>query len=239
MASSSRQGSPRRAVWGLLDRRERWSLSSRGWSIIALAFLLSGTLCLRGLYPFLAVTHRVDTDVLVVEGWIHQYAIHAAAEEFRNNPYRRIFTTGGPVVGTGRYINDFYTSASVGADLLKRAGIPEQSLRIVPSRVMDRDRTYSSAIAFRDWLREHEPSVNGINVLTEDAHARRTRLLFSEALGDHIKVGIISVANPDYDAPHWWRYSEGVRDVIGETIAYIYARFFFGHFARSQRAFLR
>ena len=52
-------------------------------------------------------------------------------------------------------------------------------------------------------------------------------------------VGIIAVPNPDYDSKHWWRYSEGVKDVISEGAAYVYARFFFwplgeqtrGHYA--------
>jgi hypothetical protein len=40
-------------------------------------------------------------------------------------------------------------------------------------------------------------------------------------------VGIIAVPNPDYDAQRWWRYSEGLKDVISESFAYLYARFFF------------
>ena len=40
-------------------------------------------------------------------------------------------------------------------------------------------------------------------------------------------VGIIAVANADYNPKQWWRYSDGVREVIGESIAYIYAKFFF------------
>jgi uncharacterized SAM-binding protein YcdF (DUF218 family) len=98
---------------------------------------------------------------------------------------------------------------------------------MVPSRVMDRDRTYSSAVALRDWFQGHHLSVQGINVVTEDVHARRTRLLFQEALGKDVTVGIIAVPNPDYDSAHWWRYSEGVRDVLAEAIAYVYAKFFF------------
>jgi hypothetical protein len=35
------------------------------------------------------------------------------------------------------------------------------------------------------------------------------------------------VPNPDYDAKHWWQYSEGVRDVLSEGVAYLYAKFFF------------
>ena len=65
------------------------------------------------------------------------------------------------------------------------------------------------------------------NVLTEDPHARRTWLLFREAFGRENQIGIISAKNPDYDAAHWWRYSEGVRGVIDETTAYLYAKFLF------------
>ena len=177
------------------------------------------------IHPFLAVTHRVNTNVLVVEGWIPRYGIRGGAEEFRTGSYQRIFTTGGPV--EGGYTNDYNTSASVGAENLKRFGVPDDLVEMVPSRVTARERTYSSAVALRDWLREHNTPVYSINVLTEDAHARRTRLLFHEAFGKGVTVGIIAVANPDYESTQWWRYSDGVREVIGESIAYVYARFFF------------
>lgn len=69
--------------------------------------------------------------------------------------------------------------------------------------------------------------VGSINVVTEGVHARRTRLLFQEAFGNRVQVGIIAVPNPDYASGRWWLYSEGVRDVIGEGIAYVYARLLF------------
>jgi uncharacterized SAM-binding protein YcdF (DUF218 family) len=163
----------------------------------------------------------------VVEGWIPEYAIRAAVKEFQTNHYQRVFTTGGPVEGTGGYINDFYTSASVGADLLKKCGLPDERLQMVPSRVMDRDRTYGSAVALRTWLREHNTPVSAINVVTEDLHARRTRLLFQRALGKNVQVGIIAVANADYPANRWWHYSHGLKNVVSESAAYLYARLFF------------
>jgi uncharacterized SAM-binding protein YcdF (DUF218 family) len=106
-------------------------------------------------------------------------------------------------------------------------GIHEEFLQRVPRRTMDRDRTYSSAVELRNWFREHNLSVQSINVVTEGVHARRTRLLFQEAFGNSVAVGVIAIPNPDYEARHWWRYSEGVREVIGEIVAYIYARFFY------------
>jgi uncharacterized SAM-binding protein YcdF (DUF218 family) len=188
--------------------------------------LFAAFLFLWRVYPFLAVTHRVDTNVLVVEGWVHEYAIRAAVEEFREGSYQRVLTTGGPVEGSGGYINDYHTNASVGADLLKKYGLSDESVQMVPSRIMDRNRTYGSAVALRNWFREHNMPVRSINVLTEDLHARRTRLLFEKALGD-VVVGVIAVANPDYDSRHWWRYSQGVKDVSIEAIAYVYAELLF------------
>lgn len=221
------QAAPPYAMWGLVYRKERWSLSWRGRLILASVLLLIGALIFEGVYPFLAITHRVNANILVVEGWIHEYAIRAAVKEFQSNHYEHVFATGGPVVGSGGYINDFYTSASVGADLLRKNGLANGSVQEVPSRVMDRDRTYGSALALRNWFDDHNVPVRSVNVLTEDLHARRTRLLFEEAFGKNVTVGIIAVPNPDYDARRWWHYSDGVREVIGESIAYIYAKFFF------------
>jgi uncharacterized SAM-binding protein YcdF (DUF218 family) len=217
----------RRGLWGLLNRKERWALSWRGWLVLALALLLVGALCIKNVYPFLAITHRVNANILVVEGWIHEYAIRAAVKEFQSNHYQRVFTTGGPVVGSGGYINDFHTSASVGADLLRKNGLANGSVQMVPSRMMGRDRTYGSAVALRTWFRDHNMAVPGINIVTEDLHARRSRLLFQKAFGKDVQVGIIAVANVDYPANRWWHYSEGLKDVVSEFAAYLYARLLF------------
>ena len=226
-ASRLAQPEPPRALWGLLNRKERWSLSWRGRLVVASALLLAGALIFKSVYPFLAITHRVNANILVVEGWIHEYAIRAAVKEFQSNQYQRVFTTGGPVVGSGGYINDFYTSASVGADLLKKTAFQMDRLQMVPSRVMDRDRTYGSAVALRNWFRDHNMAVSGIDVVTEDVHARRTRLLFQKAFGKDVQVGIIAVANVDYPANRWWHYSQGLKNVVSEFAAYLYARLFF------------
>jgi|SRR5215471_3260944 len=218
---------PRRVVLGLFSRKERWGFSWKGRLLILLLLIGLATCFFYDLHPFLAVTRRVDSDVLVVEGWVHQYAVRAAINEFNAGHYQRLFTTGGPIVGMGGYTNDYNTSASVCAGRLKAEGFSPDLIQMVPSRVSDRDRTYSAARALRDWFSDHHATVQGINVVTEDVHARRSRLLFQQAFGAEVKVGIIAIPNPDYDAKQWWRYSEGVRDVISETVAYLYAKLFF------------
>ena len=221
---SEREG---RRFGGLLVRRYRWVLSFKAKLLILLGLLVLGVILLFRIYPFLALTEPIDANFLVVEGWIHPYAIEAGAAEFRDHHYRQIFTTGGPVVGKGGYINDYQTSASVGADLLKKTGISDDLVQMVPSHIIGRDRTYSSAIALRDWFRRHGIQAQSLNIVTEGAHARRTRLLFEKALGPDVKVGVISVPSPDFDARRWWLYSEGLEDVVEEGIGYVYAKLLF------------
>lgn len=212
---------------GLLVHRPRWSLSGRGKIALGIVIMLIVLGWLLGIYPFLAPTQKLEAQMLVVEGWVPHYGMKSAITEFKSGGYQRLFTTGGPVTGMGGYTNDYNTSAGIGAGLLKTLGMDATHLQMVPSRVFSRDRTYASAVALHEWFRVHHPAERSINVMTTDVHARRTQLLFQKAFGQDVQVGIISVPNPDYDATRWWRYSEGVRDVLGETIAYLYAKFFF------------
>ena len=88
-------------LWGILIRRERWGLSLCGRLILWAAIILAFFLFWLRFYAFLAVTHRVNANVLVVEGWVHEYAIRTAVREFRSNSYQQVFATGGPVEETG------------------------------------------------------------------------------------------------------------------------------------------
>jgi hypothetical protein len=63
-----------------------------------------------------------------------------------------------------------------------------------------------------------------MDVITLGPHARRSRLLYQKAFGNAVSLGVISLADPAYDSRYWWRSSEGVREVWGEAVAYLYAR---------------
>jgi uncharacterized SAM-binding protein YcdF (DUF218 family) len=200
-----------------------------------MVFLLGFGIFVFEIHPFLAETRPVESKIMVVEGWLNEFSLRQVAKEFKDGNYRQIYTTGGPVEGSGRYESDPMTLASVAAGRLKKFGVPPECVQMVPSRVVDRDRTFGSAVALRNWFDEHKTSVRNFNLFTEGPHARRSQLLFQEAFGSEAKVGVIAISSPDYDAKHWWHYSEGVRAIIGETIAYAYAEFFFHPTAAEKR----
>jgi hypothetical protein len=214
-------------LFGLMVRKERWGLSWRGRIVAILLILVVGIWWILSIHSFLAVTRPVDTRILVVEGWVSNYGLKGAINEYHSGHYQYVFATGGPMSGMGASSSIYDTDAYRTAELLRKAGIPDTVVHCVPCPFIGRNRTYNSALTLKNWFRDHNMTVQSFNVLTEDAHARRTWMLFKEAFGKDVQIGIISVPDPDYDAKHWWRSSEGVRGVIDETIAYVYARFFF------------
>src|SRR5438094_7971550 len=94
-------GHPPRKVWGIFTRKERWGLSWQGWSIVFAGVLLTSCVFLFRVYPFLAVTHRTSANVLVVEGWVHEYAIRAGVDDVRHGSCHSVFSIVVPVVAPG------------------------------------------------------------------------------------------------------------------------------------------
>ncbi len=210
----------------LLRRRQCLVPTWRGLVLAAgLAGLLAWTAALN-VMPFLAGSEAAPGGVLVVEGWAPDYVLAEAAAEFRRQRYERLFVTGGPVE-RGALLQDYPDFASLGAATLLRMGMPAGAVEAVPASAVIGDRTYASAMALRSRLLARGPLPGAVHVLSHGAHARRTRLLFQAALGDAVRVGITAVPDRDFDPDRWWASSEGVRSVIGETIAYAYARFLF------------
>ena len=97
----------------------------------------------------------------------------------------------------------------------------------VPITIYPRkDRTYYKALEVKKRLNEEGFTRLSIDVVSSGVHARRTWLLFEKAFPS-VDVGVIAITPNSYDTSRWWLFSEGVRNVISESIAYLYARFIF------------
>lgn len=220
--------SPRRqqALGGLFVRRERWSLSVAGKLVVFLVFVLSGIFLMRGLYSFLAVTSPVSSKVLVVEGWMPTYMVEQVARQYQIGKYEKVLLVRPLLKGRNKYESGENVAHYL-ADTLVELGIPQDRVEIVFHEPSHKDRTYQSALAIKQWLQDHNDSAKAINVATLGPHARRSRLLFEKALEGKLTVGVIALNDQTYDGDHWWRSSEGVRDVPFEFVAYCYVRFLF------------
>lgn len=214
---------------GLLVRREAWVLSWRARILLTLLLIAAAAGWVKVVYPFLALTERVPASVLVIEGWTGTAAMRQAAEEFRSGGYQTALLVRpvlGPYDQDGRFFGERIAAALV------EYGVPPPQLVTIYPDTVQKDRTYHIATAALQWIASQPDPVYGVNVATLGPHARRSRLLFQKAFGTTCPVGIVSLRNLAYDPAHWWRTSEGVREVLGEFIAYGYVRLLFRHAPR-------
>ena len=210
----------------LLRRRQLLLPTWRGWLLICFTVFFLAFFALRNIYSFLATSAPLTGGVLVVEGWAADYALEAALLEFRSHHYDRIVVTGGPLEW-GAPLSEYHSYAERGAAVLLKWGLTTNVVQAVPSPLVKQDRTYTSARALNTWCHDHEIKLTRVHLMTEGAHARRSRLLYEKALGPGVEIGVTAIEVREFDPKHWWRYSAGVRGIIDESIAYLYARFLF------------
>jgi hypothetical protein len=218
MSAGPKSGS--RRCLGLLVRREKWTLSFFGKALF-LAAVVAGLIAgLHSLYSFLGITERIPCRILVVDGWLPTWDLERAAEEYTRGSYDLVLAVRGVApldsVDLDRPYDDYVS------DILVRHGVPRDRLHGVIFPEQARDRTFTSALAVGEWCRRRGIELKSLNLVTIGPHARRSRLLYRRALGGGVAIGVIGLPDPSYDAGHWWRSSEGVREVGFEGVAYFY-----------------
>ncbi len=199
----------------------------RGCLSFLVIFALLAVLVGRHLHSFLALNETVSGGVMAVEGWGSDYAMEQAVVEFRRGHYEKVYVTGGPLEW-GAPLAEYKTYAQRGAAVLLKLGLATNLVQAVPAPAVRADRTYTAGIALGKWVRENHVQLRKVQLISEGPHARRSRLLLAKALGPEVQVGVTAVPVQDYDPNRWWRSSAGVRGVIGELLAYGYAKFLFG-----------
>ncbi|MCX7725450.1 MAG: YdcF family protein [Chitinispirillaceae bacterium] len=196
-----------------------------GWIVIFLIILIIILGFIFSIYPFLAPYKPINGEAIIVEGWVPDYCMEKVAALVKEKSYKKIFVTGG-VLEVGSYLKDYKTYALVGAETLKKLSIPDSIIVPVSAPYSKIDRTYTSALAFKRWLDSTKCSFRKFDICSQTAHTRRSALLFSKACGKEYRFGMIAVKDPEYEPHLWWSTSKGVRHILDETIAYVYALFF-------------
>ncbi len=203
-------------------RRPTWL----GWLLMILLIggvIWAGTV---NLYGFLAPDASPKNGIMVVEGWIHDFALDEAVLAYRAGDYTQIACTGVPIE-TGSYIQQFKSYPEMTAARLKKLGIPESEIIVAIADETKKDRTYLAATALREAIITYNLQETNLHLITTGPHGRRSRLLFQKALGKNYRIGVTCLDESTYNPDTWYSCSEGVRSVIGELIAYTYAKFFF------------
>jgi len=197
-----------------------------GWLLIASILTTLFFSFISNTYGFLAPQAPPHKGVMVVEGWMHDFALDEAITMYKLGDYDKIVCTGVPIE-TGNYLVQFKSFSEMTAARLRKLGIPENEIVVTTAELQKKDRTYLSAVALREAIMAYNIEGTDFHLVTTGPHGRRSRLLFQKALGDKYNIGITCLEDTGYESKHWYAYSMGVRKVIGESIAYLYAKFIF------------
>jgi len=212
--------------FGLFKRKELVVPTFRG--VVLALILLVATLyaLLKSVHPFLAVNEPLDnslqSEILVVEGWVPDYCLREAISIFRTHPYKLLVTTGGPLP-EGTDFSHLGSHAEFAANSLQEMGLGKDSILAVPSSWASKDRTYMEGVALKEWMQKSGKHFSKLDLFSFSAHSRRSRYLYHKALGPDFSIGVYAPMDLGYDSAHWWKSSNGVRQISDEAIAYLYA----------------
>lgn len=159
----------------------------------------------------------------MVECWIGAAGVRDAAVEFNQGGYRYIVASGG--LTGDRWSEKRWSYVEAAERILLQSGVPPDRIIPASSGDFERQRTYEMAVAARQALLARGIEPRTINVFTREAHARRSRLVFSKAFGSAMNVGVISWAPPGYNDEPWWHSSERAEDFLKETVGYAFELF--------------
>ena len=175
--------------------------------------LVLGALAAAGfagyVHPFLAINTPVRADVMVVEGWVPDYVLAAAAREFAGGHYRHVFLSGLQNE-PGKSRHGETSDADRAARYLAAHGIARPLITPCPAPDTWWNRTSHMARQVRDQMRAAGIHPEGVNVVTLGPHARQTLLAYRRLIDRRIPVGVISIPKNDYNPSRWWASRAGI-----------------------------
>ncbi|MCH8156326.1 MAG: YdcF family protein [Nitrospinae bacterium] len=206
--------------------RERRVLTPWGWGVLSGTFVALSVLFILTAYSFLAPTRSIQGEILVVEGWLPDYALEKVRDRFQSGNYKLLVTSGGELP-IGSHLSRYKTWAQLAAATLQVLGVQAEKILTVPAPSVQKDRTYAAVLEVKKQLAQKGLSPASIDIVSFGPHSRRTWMMFKLIFSPGVQVGVISIEPRDYDVSRWWVSSAGVRNVISETVAYLYARLIF------------
>jgi hypothetical protein len=174
------------------------------------------------IHDFLAVSRPVHGQVLVVESWFYPApTMRDAAEAIRKGNYEHVICVAvDDGASSGRR---GASNAELAVQRLASMGVDTRRLSALPLMDTKQDRTYSCAVAVKEWLHENRPGTRTIDVFTVGVHARKSWVLYRKALAPDVAVGIIAGTEQPYPFSCWWLSRRGVYVTLRNTAGYLYA----------------
>ena len=205
----------------LIRQKTVWLPTWQGWTLL---FLIAAGLLVTAflnVHRFLAVTQRVEADVLIVEAWMPKTVTQEAVKEFTQGQYTLLVVMEMTSNGDPRPKQDSALKTPMAKYFVSHDVPTTRIIECFAPATNDR-RSLTMADAVRKTLNQRGITARGFNVFAPGAHARKTWLLYRRALSSIAPVGIVSIPTGDYDPAKWWKTTNGANWVIVNGIGWFY-----------------
>ena len=116
---------------------------------------------------------------------------------------------------TVRSLNNYDSNAGLAKSRLISMGIDSSQIIATAGERVIINRTLTSALAFRDWIKTTNINVKGINIISLGAHTRRTWMIYNKILDKKYQIGIISIPDYNYNHSRLYKLIKTFREILG------------------------
>lgn len=127
----------------------------------------------------------------------------------------------GPMVGTGTLLITDHATKS--RNELVALGIPEEQIMIAPGGGNGMHRTRQNANGLKRAIDREGLTGRAMNLFTTGIHARRSRMLYEQALGQ--EMGVVVAKDPRVSPFWWWLSPKNWWRVLKELAGCLYYQF--------------
>lgn len=117
--------------------------------------------------------------------------------------------------GNLKIINNYTSNAELARNTLIAMGIDSANVIATSGKKAAINRTLTSALAFRDWLKGTDIKIDGINLITMGTHARRTWMTYNKVLNEKYNIGVISISDSSIKPTKLSRITKTIREAAG------------------------
>ncbi len=211
----------------LANKRERWGLTVYGKALVFLVVVLLVIGFVGNIVPFLSAEKTIDAKILIIEGYVPDYAYPGIIELFQQKNYELIVTSGTSF-DQGHYIAGVKTAADLIRNSLINLGFDSSKVIAVPvPPEIYKDRTWHSALYSFNYIKANYPETKKANIVSTGVHSRRSKYLFDMVFEPEIELGNIVIDQPSVPKRGWYKSSRGFKTVLNESISYLYVKLFF------------
>jgi len=200
---------------------KRWPTVA-GWLALLLVVLVAAVFSGRHAYRLLAVNEPVGATLLVVEGWMEPGELAQVATKVRAGWYKQILTSGGPIYDP--WHTDGPETFAERAAVFLRGLLPGVSIIAVPAPDAPSDRTYTSALAVREWVAASGMQIDSVDVFSWGPHARRSRDLYRLAFGPAVRIGVFAAEPTFQNFDSWYLTSYATEELLKEVVGVVWVK---------------